>query len=71
VKSPQKECVLLVAQVTGADHLAVRLLIQLGLRSEELFALRRKDVQASGLVIDEAFVDDAAKDSNRENLPIV
>jgi integrase len=43
------ECDLLLAQVSGSDHLAVRLLIQLGLRSEELFALRRKDVQGSGL----------------------
>jgi len=52
-----------MAQVSGADHLAVRLLIQLGLRSEELFALRRKDVQSSGLVMDEAIVDGEAKDT--------
>ena len=58
-----EECDLLLAQVSGADHLAIRLLIQLGLRSEELFALRRNDVQGSGLVIDEAIVDGEAKDT--------
>jgi integrase len=58
-----EECDLLLAQVSGADHLAVRLLIQLGLRSEELFALRQKDVQGSELVIDEAIVDGQAKDT--------
>jgi integrase len=58
-----EECDLLLAQVSGADHLAIRLLIQLGLRSEELFALRRNDVQGGGLVIDEAIVDGAAKET--------
>ncbi len=58
-----EECDLLLSQVTGAEHLAMRLLIQLGLRSEELFALRRNDVQGSGLVIDEAIVDGEAKDT--------
>jgi hypothetical protein len=56
-----EECDLLLSQVSGADHLAIRLLIQLGLRSEELFALRRNDVQSGGLVIDEAIVDGEAK----------
>jgi integrase len=58
-----EQCDLLLAQVSGADHLAIRLLIQLGLRSEELFALRRNDVQGGGLVIDEAIVDGEAKDT--------
>jgi integrase len=58
-----EECDLLLAQVSGAGHVAIRLLIQLGLRSEELFALRRNDVQANGLVIDEAIVDGEAKDT--------
>lgn len=58
-----EECDLLLAQVSGADHVAIRLLIQLGLRSEELFALRRNDVQGGGLVIDEAIVDGEAKDT--------
>ena len=39
------------------------MLIQLGLRSEELFALRRNDVRGSGLVIDEAIVDGETKDT--------
>jgi integrase len=58
-----EECDLLLTQVSGADHLAVRLLIQLGLRSEELFALRQKDVQGGSLVIDEAIVDGAPKET--------
>jgi len=41
----------------GADHLIIRILIQLGLRSEELFALRRDDVLGDVLRIDEALVD--------------
>jgi hypothetical protein len=57
-----EECDLLLAQVSGADHLAIRLLIQLGLRSEELFALRRNDARG-GLLIDEAIVDGEAKDT--------
>jgi integrase len=58
-----EECDLLMAQVSGGDHLAVRLLIQLGLRSGELFALRQKNVQGGELVIDEAIVDGQAKDT--------
>lgn len=56
-----EECDQILGHVSGSDHLAVRLLIQLGLRSEELFALRRKDVLAHGLLIDEAIVDGEAK----------
>jgi integrase len=56
-----EECDRILAHVSGSDHLAIRLLIQLGLRSEELFALRRKDVISHGLVIDEAIVDGEAK----------
>jgi hypothetical protein len=58
-----EKCDSLLAQVVGADHLAIRMVIQLGLRSEELFALRRNDVQGSGLVIDEAIVDGETKDT--------
>jgi integrase len=58
-----EECDGLLAQVSGADHLAIRLLIQLGLRSEELFALRRNDAQGGALVIDEAIVDGEAKET--------
>jgi integrase len=58
-----EECDRLLAQVSGADHVAIRLLIQLGLRSEELFALRRNDVQGSTLVIDEAIVGGEAKET--------
>src|SRR3984885_14924371 len=56
-----EECDRLLAQVSGSDHLAIRLLAQLGLRSEELFALRRNDVRDSELVIDEAIVDGETK----------
>src|SRR5262249_6944879 len=58
-----EECDMLLAEVSGADHLAIGLLVQLGLRSEELFALRRNDVQGGGLVIDEAIVDGGAKET--------
>jgi hypothetical protein len=45
---------LLLAQVSGGDHVAIRLLMQLGLRSEELFALRKNDLRSGELVIDKA-----------------
>ena len=52
-----RECRRLLAELSGRDHLIVRILIQLGLRPEELFALRRNDVQGDQLCIDEALVD--------------
>ena len=55
-----EECQRLLSAVSGADHLAFRILIQLGLRSEELFALRRDDVIGETLRIDEAIVDGAS-----------
>jgi integrase len=55
-----KECQRLLAVISGGDHLAIRLLIQLGLRSEELFALRRNDVVGEMLRIDEAIVEGAS-----------
>jgi integrase len=51
-----EECQRLLAAASGADKLAFRILIQLGLRSEELFALRRDDVIGDMLRIDEAIV---------------
>ncbi len=51
-----EECRGLLFPVSGVDHLAIRILIQLGLRSEELFALRRDDVLDDMLRIDEALV---------------
>jgi integrase len=58
-----EECDRLLAKVHGSDHIAIRILIQLGLRSEELFALRRKDVLRGALVIDEAIVAGKTKDT--------
>ena len=55
-----EECQRLLSAVVGADHLAFRILIQLGLRSEELFALRRNDVIEDMLRIDEAIVEGAS-----------
>jgi len=46
----------------GRDHLAIRILVQLGLRSEELVALRREDVRSDGLLIDEAIVSGHTKE---------
>ncbi len=52
-----EECQQLLSVVSGADRLMIRILIQLGLRSEELFALRRDDVLGDYLRIDEALVE--------------
>jgi integrase len=51
------ECRRLLSVLVGRDHLIVRMFIQLGLRPEEMFALRRDDVQGDQLRIDEALVD--------------
>jgi integrase len=55
-----EECQHLLSVASGADHLAFRILIQLGLRSKELFALRRNDVAKDTLRIDEAIVEGAS-----------
>jgi integrase len=57
-----EECGSLFAVVTGRDHLAIRIFVQLGLRPEELFALRRNDVRENELVIDEALVNGHTKE---------
>jgi len=57
-----KECAALFAVASGSDHLAIRILVQLGLRSEELFALRRNDVRDSELIVDEAVVNGHTKE---------
>lgn len=54
-----EECQRLLSVVSGADHLALRLLIELGLRLEEFFALRCNDVIGDILQIDEAIVEGA------------
>jgi integrase len=48
-----EECRALLSQLSGRDHLIVRLFIQLGVRPEELFALRRNDVHDEFIRIDE------------------
>jgi len=57
-----EESAALYSVVSNRDHVAIRLLVQLGLRSEELFALRRNDVRHEELVIDEAIVDGRTKE---------
>jgi integrase len=57
-----KECGALYSVVSGKSHLAIRVLVQLGLRPEELFALRREDVRGDELIIDEAIVDGHTKE---------
>ncbi len=52
-----EECRALLSAVTGRDHLVLGVLIQLGLRGEEVFALRRNDVIGDKLRIDEAIVE--------------
>ncbi|MGA8025646.1 MAG: hypothetical protein WB992_00770 [Bryobacteraceae bacterium] len=44
-------------QRAGADHLAIRIVIQLGLPSEELFALHCDDLLGDALRIDQALLD--------------
>ena len=60
------QCDALIAQLSGRDRLITRLLAQLGLRSEELFVLRRDDVLTSALVIDEAIVRGRLKGTKTE-----
>jgi integrase len=52
-----EECRRLLSVLAGRDHLIVRMFIQLGLRPEEMFALRRDDVKGDQLRIDEALVE--------------
>ena len=52
-----EECQRLLAQLRGRDRLIVRAFVQAGLRPEELFALRRDDVQGDRLRVDEALVE--------------
>ncbi len=56
------ECGALFAAAFGRDRVAIRILAQLGLRSEELVALRRNDVRDSELLIDEAVVNGRTKE---------
>ncbi len=51
-----EECQRLLSVVTGRDRIILRIFIQLGLRPEETFALRRDDVQGQLLRVDEAIV---------------
>lgn len=57
-----EQCDALYSVVSGRDHVGIRILVQLGLRSEELFALRRDDVRGDALVIDEAIVNGHTKE---------
>jgi len=57
-----EECGELYAALSGRDHLEARILAQLGLRPEELFALRRNDLRENELVIGEALVDGHTKE---------
>jgi integrase len=58
-----EECDRLLSEVSGRDHLAIRLLVQLGLRAEELAALRRNDVRGAELIVDESMVDGHVEDT--------
>ena len=50
------ECAALLTALTGRDLLIVRMFIQLGLRPQELFALRLNDVRGEFLRIDEVLI---------------
>jgi integrase len=55
-----EECRRLLEAVVGRDRLIIRMFIQLGLRPEEMFGLRRDDVIGELLRVDEAIVEGAA-----------
>jgi integrase len=61
-----EECRTLLSMLVGRDHLIVRMFIQLGLRPEELFALRRNDIGAEFIRIDEAFTKGQIKETKTE-----
>jgi integrase len=50
------ECAALLSELAGRDLLMVRMFIQLGLRPQELFALRRNDVSGEFIRIDEVLI---------------
>jgi integrase len=51
-----EECAALLSELAGRDLLIVRMFIQLGLRPQELFALRRNDVRGELIRIDEVLI---------------
>ena len=61
-----EECRTLLSVLVGRDHLIVRMFIQLGLRPEELFALRRNDVGKEFIRIDEASTKGQIKETKTE-----
>jgi integrase len=61
-----EECRTLLSMLFGRDHLIIRMFIQLGLRAEELFALRRNDVGNEFIRIDEAFTKGQIKETKTE-----
>ncbi len=61
-----EECRALLSELSGRDHLIVRMFIQLGLRPEELFALRRNDVDREYIRIDEVFTKGQIRETEPE-----
>ena len=61
-----EECRTLLSILFGRDHLIIRMFIQLGLRPEELFALRRNDVGKDFIRVDEAFTKGQIKETKTE-----
>jgi integrase len=61
-----EECRALLSTLSGRDHLIVRMFIQLGLRPEELFALRRNDVEGEFIRIDEVFTKGQIRETKPE-----
>jgi integrase len=51
-----EECAALLSALAGRDLLIVRMFIQLGLRPQELFALRRNDVRGEFIRIEEVLI---------------
>jgi integrase len=65
-----EECAALLSELAGRDLLIVRMFIQLGLRPQELFALRRNDVQGELIRIDEVLIKGRIKELGSEEAAI-
>lgn len=65
-----EECAALLSELAGRDLLMVRMFIQLGLRPQELFALRRNDVRGEFIRIDEVLIKGRIKKVGSEDAAI-
>ena len=65
-----EECAALLSELAGRNLLIVRMFIQLGLRPQELFALRRNDVRGEFIRIDEVLIKGRVKKVGSEEAAV-